>query len=109
MLFRSRRPFGEHQEPGAPGLDGSNLFEHDFRVCDRYANGMQAAGKVRCPVTFVLGERDQMTTPKNTRDIAAALHAHIVTLPAGHTLMTEVPDGVLNALREALARPVEPS
>ena len=72
-------------------------------------NGLQAAEKVRCPVTFVLGERDQMTTPKHTREIAKALRAHIVTLPAGHTLMTEVPDGVLNALREALARPVEHS
>jgi pimeloyl-ACP methyl ester carboxylesterase len=94
---------------GAPGLDGSNLFEHDFRVCDRYANGLQAAGKVRCPVTFVLGERDQMTMPRHTRDIAEALHAHTVTLPAGHSLMTEAPDGVLNALREALSRPVEQS
>ena len=108
-LHGSNRALMRRMLAGAPGLDGSNLFEHDFRVCDRYANGMQAAGKVRCPVTFVLGERDQMTTPKNTRDIAAALHAHIVTLPAGHTLMTEVPDGVLNALREALARPVEQS
>ena len=94
---------------GAPGLGGSNLFEHDFRVCDNYANGLQAAENVRCPVTLLLGERDQMTTPKHTRDIAKALHAHIVTLPAGHTLMSEVPDEVLNALREALARPVERS
>jgi pimeloyl-ACP methyl ester carboxylesterase len=93
----------------ATGLTHGNLFEHDFRVCDAYANGLQAAEKVRCPVTFVLGERDQMTMPKHTRDIARALRAHIVTLPAGHSLMTEVPDGVLNALREALARPVEQS
>ena len=91
-----------------PGQHG-NLFEHDFRVCDAYANGLQAAAQVRCPVTFVLGERDQMTSPKATRDIAAALRANIVTLPAGHSLMTEAPDGVLNAVRQAFARVQEPA
>jgi len=92
---------------GARGLVGMNLFEHDFRVCNGYANGLQAAAKLRCPVTLVLGQHDQMTSPKNTREIAAALHAHVITLSAGHTLMTEAPDGVLNALRGAIARPVE--
>jgi len=81
----------------------ANLFLHDFQVCDRYANGLQAAAKVQCPVQFILGERDQMTSPKSTRDIAAALKARIVTLPGGHSLMQEVPDGVLNALQAALA------
>lgn len=80
-----------------------NLFEHDFRVCDAYANGLQAAARVQCPVTLVLGERDQMTSPKATREIAAALKAQVLTVPAGHALMQEAPDGVLNALRTALA------
>lgn len=80
-----------------------NLFEHDFRVCDAYANGLQAAAKVQCPVTFVLGERDQMTAPKATREIAAALKARVLMVPAGHALMQEAPDEVLNALRTALA------
>jgi hypothetical protein len=44
-----------------------------------------------------------MTLPKATRDITAALKARVVMLPAGHTLMSEVPDAVLGALREALA------
>jgi pimeloyl-ACP methyl ester carboxylesterase len=80
-----------------------NLFHHDFSVCDRYVHGMEAARLVRCPVTFVLGDSDQMTTPTATRDIAAALAARIVRLPGGHSLMQEAPDGVLNALRGALA------
>lgn len=86
---------------------GRNLFEHDFRLCDAYANGLQAAAQVRCPVTLVLGERDQMTSPKATREIASALRAQTVTLPAGHSLMTEAPDGVLNATISALGRTVE--
>jgi pimeloyl-ACP methyl ester carboxylesterase len=81
---------------------GINLFAHDFGVCDRYARGLEAAAAVRCPVTLILGERDQMTQPKSTREIAAALKAKVVTLPAGHTLMAEAPDAVLNALRTAL-------
>ncbi|WP_298830018.1 alpha/beta hydrolase [uncultured Piscinibacter sp.] len=89
---------------GATGLTGMNLFEHDFRVCDAYANGLQAASKVRCPVTFVLGTRDQMTAPKSARELGRALRANIVTLPAGHSLMTEAPDGVLNATIAGLTR-----
>jgi len=80
-----------------------NLFEHDFHVCDRYVNGLAAAARVTCPVDFVLGAHDQMTTPKTTREIAAALRARVATLPVGHSLMTEAPDGLLAALRNALA------
>lgn len=82
---------------------GSNLFHHDFRLCDAYANGLQAAAAVSCPVTLVLGGRDQMTPPKATRDLAQALKAQVVTLPAaGHALMQEAPEGLLGALRQAL-------
>jgi pimeloyl-ACP methyl ester carboxylesterase len=79
-----------------------NLFHHDFSVCDRYANGMQAAALVQCPVTMVLGERDQMTNPKLTRDIASALKAQVHTLPVGHALMQEAPEGLLELLEAAL-------
>jgi pimeloyl-ACP methyl ester carboxylesterase len=80
-----------------------NLFHHDFGVCDRYAHGLEAAAGVRCPATLVLGERDQMTSPRQARELAAALKAKTVLLPAGHALMTEVPDALLAALRHALA------
>jgi pimeloyl-ACP methyl ester carboxylesterase len=79
-----------------------NLFHHDFGVCDRYANGMEAAAKAKCPVDFVLGARDQMTSPKQTADIARALKARVSTVDAGHALMAEAPDAVLVALRHAL-------
>jgi len=83
-------------------IDGRNLFEHDFRVCDAYANGLQAAAQVACPATFILGRNDQMTPPKVTRDLAAALKARVVTVDSGHSLMAEAPDAVLAALRGAL-------
>ncbi len=83
--------------------DGVNLFHHDFGVCDRYANGLEAAGKVRCPATLVLGARDQMTQPKQAKALADALKARSVLLPSGHSLMAEVSDELLDALRTALA------
>jgi pimeloyl-ACP methyl ester carboxylesterase len=81
----------------------TNLFVNDFRVCDRYRGGLDAAARIACPTTLVLGARDQMTLPKQTTAIAAALRARIVSLAAGHSLMTEQPEALLAALREALA------
>jgi len=81
---------------------GGNLFSIDFVVCNRYAAGLEAAARIRCPVRFVLGARDQMTAPRQAAALAEALHADVTTLPAGHALMTEVPDAVLEVLRAAL-------
>jgi pimeloyl-ACP methyl ester carboxylesterase len=87
--------------PNAGGC-AVNLFHHDFSVCDRYADGLAAAAQLRCPVTMILGAKDQMTPPSATRDIAAALKARVVNLPSGHHLMAEVPDPLLHAVAAAL-------
>ena len=84
------------------GQTGLNLFHHDFSVCDRYAGGLDAAAKVECPVSLILGARDQMTSPKQASAIAQALNATLHSVPAGHALMAEAPDAVLAALRSAL-------
>ena len=80
-----------------------NLFLNDFQVCDRYRGGIEAAARVRCPATLILGERDQMTMTKHAVAIADALRAPTILLPAGHALMTEAPDALLAALRTGLA------
>lgn len=80
----------------------TNLFLHDFGVCDSYAGGLEAAARIRCPATFVLGSRDQMTPPRNAQALAAACRAVVEPIDAGHALMTEDPDAVLAALRKAL-------
>ncbi len=79
-----------------------NLFEHDFKVCDRYAGGLEAAVRVICPVSLLLGERDQMTSPKQTASLIAALKPWVYKLPAGHALMAEAPEQMLTAMRQAL-------
>jgi pimeloyl-ACP methyl ester carboxylesterase len=57
---------------------------------------------VACPVHCLLGTRDQMTLPKAAQALVAALRAEVHRLPAGHSLMSEVPDDVLNVLRQVL-------
>jgi len=43
-----------------------------------------------------------MTPTRATKELATALKARIHTVQAGHFLMQECPNGVLNALRQAL-------
>lgn len=88
------------QRGHAPG----NLFHDDFKACDAYAGLEAAAPRLKCPVTLVLGARDQMTSPKAVAPIVEALHPRVVTLRVGHNLMAEDPDGVLNAIAAALTQ-----
>lgn len=82
-----------------------NLFHQDFLACDAYAHGLDAAAQVRCPVRFILGAADQMTPSRAAASLAAALKADTLTAPAGHSLMGEAPDAVLNGIRSFLGRP----
>lgn len=83
-------------ERSRPGL----LFT-DLTACNAYTAGLDAAAKVPCPALVVMGERDLMAPARNAKALLAALpDAHAVTLRgAGHALMAEEPDAVLDALR----------
>ncbi|MEO8718680.1 MAG: alpha/beta hydrolase [Burkholderiales bacterium] len=84
----------------APGV----LYS-DLKACHEYAGGEAAAAKVKCPVLFVLGRRDQMTMAKSGLAFAKTLPgAQVVQIdPSGHSLMAESPDAVLDALVAFLA------
>ncbi len=83
-----------------------NLFHHGFGLCDRYLNGNQASVQVKSAsvaTLFVVGDADQMTTPKAAKGLIDAIpQAKVVTVPAGHKLMTEAPEQVLMALKQFL-------
>ena len=79
-----------------------NLFEHDFRVCDAYAGGIEAAKRVSCPARLIVGSRDVMTPPKAVKELAGTLNAAVSRIVSGHALMQEAPDAVLNAMRAAI-------
>ncbi|HEX5685989.1 MAG TPA: alpha/beta hydrolase [Ideonella sp.] len=78
------------------------LYHQDFVACNGYAGALDAAAKVTAPATLICGRRDQMTPPKAAAEIGTALKARLETVDAGHVLMAEAPDEVLNALRKAL-------
>jgi pimeloyl-ACP methyl ester carboxylesterase len=80
-----------------------NVFFTGFKACDSYDNGETAMAQVSCPTLFVLGSADQMTPPKAAQSlIQKCAQATVVQLPAGHSLMTEAPEGVLQALKDFL-------
>jgi pimeloyl-ACP methyl ester carboxylesterase len=101
--------------PGTPGpgfsvfVQNLRLMErqppgtllNDFTACNAYAHGAERAAALRCPVLFVLGERDLMTPPKAAAALIAAIPgARVVRIPGcGHSVQVEAPD----ELREALA------
>lgn len=81
----------------------ANVFHIGFKACNDYANGEAAVAKVACPVLFLLGASDQMTPPRATATlIGQARDAKVVTVNAGHQLMSEAPDATLFALRDFL-------
>lgn len=76
-----------------------NVFYRSFKACDSYNNGDQAMAAVQCPTLFVLGDLDQMTPPKAAQGLVTqARHGQVVTIKAGHALMEEAPEAVLDCL-----------
>ena len=82
----------QRQKPG--------VLHADFAACDGYKAGFERAAQVKCPALFLLGARDAMTPARAGRDLARAVpNSTVVTLAsAGHNLMGEKPDEVLDAL-----------
>jgi len=99
---------GGNRVPGQWIMGGSmRLLERtteplygDFNACNQYTGGAASAAKVTCPTLIISGARDLMAPPRNARSIADKLaHARQVTIAgAGHDLMVERPDAVLDAL-----------
>lgn len=80
-------------------INPARLFHADFTACNAYANGQAAAEALRCPALFIFGDADMMTPPRSTRLLTAAIpHASVVRVDAGHAMMAEQPDAVLDAL-----------
>jgi pimeloyl-ACP methyl ester carboxylesterase len=85
------------QRIAARGADG--LFHTDFAACNAYANGEAAAASVACPTLFVQGRKDMMTPPRSAQLLTGGVkHASVVGVDAGHAMMSEAPDAVLDAM-----------
>ncbi|MEP6943653.1 MAG: alpha/beta hydrolase [Betaproteobacteria bacterium] len=113
--FAEVHRLGGNPQPGmSMAQSGLRLMERcaagvlhtDLRACNDYDAGLERAAAVKASVLMILGERDLMVPPRNARALAAALPgARSVTVPGcGHSLMSEAPDAVLDALRDFLAQ-----
>jgi pimeloyl-ACP methyl ester carboxylesterase len=86
------------------------LFYTDFSACNAYADGLERAAAVRCPVLVLSGRRDVMTPPKAASALVktmsqAGVAVETLTLDAGHALMSEQPDATLDALFDFAIKP----
>lgn len=78
----------------------SETIISDLTACHSYDAGLAAADSVHVPVLILLGSRDVMTPVKGARELMEHLGEADVRLfeGAGHALLTERPDEVLDAL-----------
>jgi pimeloyl-ACP methyl ester carboxylesterase len=92
-------------------VNGPEVLPTDFAACNAYADGLEAARALRCPVLFICGAVDQMTPPRTAKPlIDACADRQVVTLPAtGHALMAENPEGVRANLHAFALRVVVPA
>jgi pimeloyl-ACP methyl ester carboxylesterase len=83
------------------------LLHNDLAACNAYAGGLEAAACITAPVLVLLGRQDVMASPRNVGPLLEALpDARLTELdPCGHMMMSEQPDGVLDALAAHFRRP----
>jgi pimeloyl-ACP methyl ester carboxylesterase len=79
----------------------ANVLFTDLAACRDYAGGFAAAARVRAASLLLLGARDIMAPPKAAEAVIGALtDVSVITLPeCGHSMTSEQPDAVLDALR----------
>ncbi|WP_323141496.1 alpha/beta fold hydrolase [Massilia phyllosphaerae] len=91
---RSRQLMTRIAADGPPGL-----LHTDLAACKAYTGGGEAIAALDCPVLFILGRLDRMTPARAAAAlIGAARHATVVEVDAGHAMMAEQPEAVLDAL-----------
>lgn len=91
---RARQLMTRIAADGPPGL-----LHTDLAACKAYAGGGEAIAALDCPVLFLLGRLDRMTPPRAAAALTgAARHGTVVEVDAGHAMMAEQPEAVLDAL-----------
>ena len=91
-LLGASRSLNGRSKPGA--------LHAALNACNIYRPSMDAVRALRVPTLVVGGARDQMTQLKAGQALAAEIPgAKFVGLDAGHSMMSEAPRELLNALR----------
>ena len=111
--FSKRHQFGGNRNSGIWMIgntlrlyerSGPGVLFHDMRACNEYASGTDQASKVTCPALLILGAEDRLTPVRSTLALQEAIPSPVVeVLPgAGHTIMVEAPNAMLDALHKVL-------
>ncbi len=105
---------GHHATPGMWNIGASRALLDtsrpdslgiDMAACNAYSTSLDAAARVTCPVTFVLGSLDKMTPVKRAADLIAAFSAEpavVILEGSGHMMMSEAPDDTRRVIFDAL-------
>ena len=73
----------------------------DFRACDNYKNGFEAAKNVKCPTINILGDKDKMCPLKEGKRLAGSIENSEVEVikNCGHMILLEEADQALSILK----------
>jgi pimeloyl-ACP methyl ester carboxylesterase len=108
-------PVGQFGGQPAPGLwligGGHSLLERaapgvlasDLGACDAY-DTLPAAAKIACPTLLLLGAKDRMAPAAKAKPLYDAIAGckSITLANAGHMMMSEAPDAVIDVLLQFL-------
>lgn len=87
----------------------AGVLHADLRACHAWQPKLEAIRALKVPTLVLGGRRDQMTPLKAGRALAAEIPgAKLVTLDAGHSMMSEAPREVLEHLRSFLRPSQDP-
>jgi pimeloyl-ACP methyl ester carboxylesterase len=111
--FSKRNLMGGNPNPGMWMVsDSMRRYEEeiqaaldvDMRACNAYRNGLEAAAMITAPSLMIHGDADRLTPLRATQTLQAALNdARFCVVPgAGHSLMVEDPNLVLDQLKTHL-------
>jgi len=76
------------------------VLHNDLAACNAYDSALDRAAEISAPTLVLMGERDLMTRPEGAAILAEAIpdSATVIVPGAGHSLMVERPDAVIDEL-----------
>ena len=112
--------FGGHPVPGlyhintgamlAKTRNIKNTLGVDFRACDNYKNGFEAAKKIKIPTLSILATDDKMCPVKEGKKLADLIEGSKVDIidNCGHMMLLEEADRVLAVLKKFITSKYPP-
>ena len=112
--------FGGHPVPGLYHINTGTMLAKtrsikntlgiDFRACDNYKNGFEAAKKIKIPTLSILATDDKMCPVKEGKKLADLIEGSQVEIidNCGHMMLLEEADRVLAVLKKFITSKYPP-